>query len=217
MKCSICGKEVSAGEGYDTSIGFVCFDCYNARDFHICAECGRRFPRDEMVFWNGLYYCRSDYFTLKERYERIQEEIRKKKEEEEAKKRPPLVKPGAGIGVSIPRKKERVAKEELRGLIGELKRKESEKEMYSKFEKSRELKEGKEEKHLEESKDTDSILDSLFSLTSDSIDKISEAMISPLGDISLSKSGKKSRKDELSEALEELNSLLREKKRSDKS
>ncbi|MCX8202681.1 MAG: hypothetical protein N3G74_02665 [Candidatus Micrarchaeota archaeon] len=201
MRCQICGKETSAGEGYDTILGFVCINCYNARDFKLCAECGRRFPRDEMIEWNGLFYCRSDYFEAKERLERIKEEERKKKEAEEARKRPPLVKPGTGIGIPLKWKKERISEDELKLLLRE---KREHKERKERHEKRTEREEGE---------DLGSLLKSLSNVTSKPLEATADALTEPLGDISLSKSGKEKRKDAISDALNELNELLRGKKK----
>ncbi|MCS7109351.1 MAG: hypothetical protein NZ903_00960 [Candidatus Micrarchaeota archaeon] len=120
MNCQICGRKVSASDGEDTTIGFVCNDCFYARDFKSCIECGRKFPRDEMVEWNGLFYCRSDYFGAMERLERIRAEERKKKEMEEEKKRQPQIKPVGSLGVKIKRK-EPISSEEIRQLLKEQK------------------------------------------------------------------------------------------------
>jgi len=201
LQCNICGKKVSAGEGQDTSYGFVCFDCYNARNFQLCAECGRRFPRDEMIEWNGLYYCRSDYFFVKDRYERIKEEERKKKEIEEAKKRPPLVKPGAGLGIQVHKKRREIdfKREEILSLIRE--RKETKK-----------ISRTKEGGTINSNDDYKSLINAISSLTSKPLDAITDAAMSPLGDVSLSAVSKKKRRDALAEALNELHSILRSKR-----
>jgi len=219
MRCSICGKEVSAGEGYDTILGFVCYDCYNARNFHLCVECGRRFPRDEMIEWNGLFYCREDYFRAKQRLERILEEERKKKEKEELAKRPPLVKPGSGIPVKE-RRKTPLSKEEISQLIGRInggkvERKEEKSE--EKIEKEFEKKES-ELKQKDNIKDISEEISFLTNSISNSIDTAASFISDSLLDkdfISLSQSARKKRMDEISSILNKLLSARKGKKDKD--
>jgi DNA-directed RNA polymerase subunit RPC12/RpoP len=227
MRCSICGKEVSAGEGYETSIGFVCLDCYRARGFQFCAECGRRFPRDEMIEWNGLFYCRNDYFTVKNRYERILEEEKRKKEEEREKKRPPIQRSAGAIG-AVGKRRKGLSDGEIRALTGNLR----EKELKPVYKGELGIQERKEEKKKELSKDEkqkeiSKLLSQLNSKTSkqsdfevskqtDLIGKIEEVILSSLGDISLSEDSKKKRlkeSDAISAAIKEINEIIRVKKR----
>lgn len=203
MRCNICGKDFSAGEGEDTILGFVCRDCFNARDFKLCAECGRKFPRDEMVEWNGLFYCRSDYFRARERMERIKEEERKKREEEEKKKQPPLLRPGSGIGIPIRKKKsEALGKDEISSLMGKLNERN--------VERRREVKEKQTESKSESKEDLVSLLNSL---SSKPLEAATDVVIEPFGDVSISSSSRERRKDAIRDALDELNELLRGKRK----
>ena len=207
LRCNICGKEVSGGEGYETSYGFVCSGCYNARNFQLCAECGRRFPRDDMLEWHGLLYCRSDYFSVKARYERMVESDRKKKAEREERNRPAPAKAGGMVSVGS-RERARLPKEDIRGLIGEINKTASPKhrklEIYIKKVKQRETAGGQEEK----ADDMLSIMKEIDKAISGPIEEISD---STLGPISLSKKGKEKRKDDFSELLGQLNSFVRGK------
>ncbi|MEM3431456.1 MAG: LIM domain-containing protein [Candidatus Micrarchaeia archaeon] len=214
MRCNICGKDVPAGEGEDTVLGFVCRECYHARDFKLCAECGRRFPRDEMVEWNGLFYCRSDYFRAKERLERIREEERKKKEEEEKKKQPPLLRPGSGIGIPIKReKKEALTKDEINSLLGKINERTTKMNKMKRKAGAEEIDEEASEKEVISKKDLISIIDSLSSKSADIVDTVTDATIESFGDISLSDSSRRKRRDAISAALDELNELLRKKRK----
>jgi hypothetical protein len=233
MRCSICGKDVSAGEGSDTVIGFVCYDCYNARDFHLCAECGRRFPRDEMIEWNGLFYCREDYFRAKERMERILEEERKKKEKEELAKRPPLVKPGSGILVRE-RKRSPLTREDISQLIGQLNQrsekgkwketetnlreeiseKEREKEKRLKeFRTSR--KEGNQKEEMKEiMKEISSVTFSLSKSADNAASFVSDSLLDK-DSVSLSQAARKNRMNKISSLLNQLFSAGRKRGRKD--
>jgi len=227
MRCSICGKDVSAGEGYDTSIGFVCYDCYNARDFHLCAECGRRFPRDEMIEWNGLFYCREDYFRVKERMERILEEEKKKKEKEELAKRPPLVKPGAGIPVRE-RKHPSLSREEISQLIGrlherrgEVKSRSTSTEISLKGQEQRQEQKGEvdqRQKREQDKKEMKEVMQEISSITSSltqSADIVANFVSDSILDkesISLSQDARKKRRDEISFLLKQLFSAGRSRK-----
>ncbi|MEM3543902.1 MAG: LIM domain-containing protein [Candidatus Micrarchaeia archaeon] len=211
MRCNICGKDIPAGEGEDTVLGFVCRDCYHARDFKLCAECGRRFPRDEMIEWNGLFYCRSDYFRAKERLERIREEERKKKEE---KKQPPLLRPGSGIGIPIKReKKEALTKDEISSLLVKINEKTSKINKMKIKVSAEELDKETSEKEAISKRDLISLIDSLSSKSANIIDTVTDVTIESFGDISLSDSSRRKRRDAISAALNELNELLRKKKR----
>ncbi len=206
MRCNVCGKDFSAGEGEDTILGFVCRDCFNARDFKLCAECGRKFPRDEMVEWNGLFYCRSDYFRARERLERIKEEERKKKEEEEKKKQPSIIRPGSGIGIPIRKKKSGgLGKDEINSLMGKLNE--------NNAESRREIKETK--RHGTETKSKEDLASLLNYLSSKPLEAATDVVIEPLGDVSSSASSRARRHDAPRDALDELNELLRGKRKKD--
>ena len=233
MRCSICGKDVSAGEGYDTAIGFVCYDCYNARNFHLCAECGRRFPRDEMIEWNGLFYCREDYFRAKERMERILEEERKKKEKEELARRPPPVKPGSGIPIRE-RKRSSLSRKEVSQLMGRLNERREEgkwKETETNLREEISEKERKKEKKVKEfrtarkegnqKEEMKEIMKEISSLTS-SLSKSADNAASFVSDsllnkdsVSLSQAARKNRMNEISSLLNQLFSAGRKTGRKD--
>ncbi len=205
--CNICGKKVSAGEGQDTSYGFVCYDCYNARNFQLCVECGRRFPRDEMIEWHGLLYCRSDYFLVKARYERMLEEDRKKKADKEAKNRlaPPLASRPITVR-SMTRTK--LANEEISGLIGEISSSTSsrhrEVEAHIKKIKKKEIM----EEFGEETDDFVSVLRELENSVFAPMEAVGDTVF---GSVSLSKKAKEKRKGEFSNLLSQLNSFVRGK------
>jgi hypothetical protein len=58
MRCENCGKDVEEGLGDWVDRGFVCKVCQDALDYLLCIKCGRRFRRDDMIEWDGKFYCR---------------------------------------------------------------------------------------------------------------------------------------------------------------
>jgi hypothetical protein len=62
VRCGNCGKEISAGAGYQTPrYGFVCYNCSSALNLQVCSVCGQRFPFSDMKEYLGEFFCNDDY------------------------------------------------------------------------------------------------------------------------------------------------------------